>query len=129
MILGLKVALIVVAVRNILLGLAFIIAPYQLTSLLGIGQVADYVLYYMGLLGISLIAPAVWLIAAARDPIQHITWVKFAILVNILGVVVQLYSILQGTVDFSQIWAGIILDAVFGVALLVMYPYRAARVS
>jgi len=34
---------------------------------------------------------------------------------------------MQGTVDFSQDRVGIIEDAVFAVAFLALYPYRAAR--
>ncbi len=129
MIRGLKVVLIVFGVRNILLGLAFIVTPQLVANGLGFGEIADYVPYLMGIFGLSLIAPSVWLIAAARDPLRHITWVKFGILFMILGVVVQLYSVIQGGVDFSQVGIGIITDGVFGAALLVFYPWRAARSS
>ncbi len=132
MIRALKIALIVLGVRNILLGLAFIVIPQLFaniwdSNIWGFGEIADYVPYIMGILGISLIAPSVWLIAAARDPLSHITWVKFGILWMILAVVVQLYSVIQGGVDFSQVRIGIISDAVFAAAFLVFYPWRAAR--
>ena len=127
MILGLKIVLIVFGVRNILFGLALIVTPQLVANLWGLGEITDYVPFIMGALGISLIAPSVWLIAAARDPVRHITWVKFGILWMILAVVVPIYSIIQGAVDFSQAGTGIIMDGVFAVALLVFYPYRAAR--
>lgn len=127
MIRALKVALIVFGVRNILVGLAFIVAPQFFVNIWGVGEIADYVPYIMGALGISLIAPSVWLIAAARDPLRHITWVKFGILWMTLAVVVQLYSVIQGGVDFSQVRIGIVTDAVFAAALLALYPWRAAR--
>ena len=127
MIRGLKVVLIVFGVRNILFGLACIVTPQLVANIWGLGEITDYVPFLMGIFGLSLIAPSVWLIAAARDPLRHITWVKFGILWMILAVVVQLYSVIQGAVDFSQVGIGILQDAVFGVALLVFYPYRAAR--
>ncbi len=127
MIRGLQVVLIVFGVRNILLGLVFIVTPQLFANIWGFGEIADYVPYIMGILGLSLIAPSVWLIAAARDPLRHITWVKFGILWMILAVVVPFYSIIQGAVDFSQVGIGIIQDAVFAAALLVFYPWRAAR--
>ena len=127
MIRGLKVVLIVWGVLHILLGLALIVVPYQAASMMGFGEIADYVPYLMAMVGICFIAPGVWLVVAGRDPLQHITWVKFAILWSILGLVVQLYSVMQGAVDFSQAGVGIIEDAVFAVAFLALYPYSAAR--
>ena len=132
MIRGLKVTLIVFGAISILTGLAHIIFPYQLLSMMGFGEIPDVcrpVAYVMAMVGISFIAPGVWLIAAGRDPLRHITWVKFAILWCILAVVAGLYSITQGVVDFSQVGMVIILDAVFAVVFLALYPYRAARSS
>lgn len=130
MIRGLKVALILFGVISILSGLAHIIAPYQLASMIGFGEIPDVcrpVAYVMAMVGISFIAPGVWLIVAGRDPLRHITWVKFAILWCILAVVAGLYSIIQGVVSFNQVGMVIILDGVFAAAFLVFYPWRAAR--
>ena len=120
-------ALILFGAISILSGLAHIIVPYQLASMVGFGEIADYVPYLMAMVGICFIAPGVWLIVAGRDPLRHITWVKFAILWSILAVVAGLYSIIQDAVNFSQVGMVIILDAVFAVAFLALYPYRAAR--
>ena len=127
MIRGLKVALILYGVIGILFGLAFIFVPYELGSMFGFEEGPEYVPHFLALLGVCFIAPAVFLIAAARDPLRHISWVKFAILWTILAVVAGLYSIVKGYVDFGQAGMGIILDAVFAVAFLVLYPWRAAR--
>ncbi len=127
MIRGLKVALVVWGVVHILLGLALIITPYQVGSMFGFGEIAGYVPYIMALWGAGFIAASVWVIAAGRDPLRHISWVKFVILLSILGLVVQLYSIVQGAADFSQAGVGIIEDAVFAAVFLALYPYRAAR--
>jgi hypothetical protein len=53
--------------------------------------------------------------------------VKFAILWCILGVVAGVYSIIRGFVDFSQAGMQIVLNAVFAVVLLALYPYRSAK--
>ena len=127
MIRALKVALILYGAITILMGLAFIIAPYQAAGMMGFGEIADLGIYIMPLCGMCLIAPAIWLIIAGRDPLRHITWVKFAVLWSVLMLVGQLYSISQGTVDFSQAGVGIIFDAVFAAAFLAFYPYRAVR--
>lgn len=127
MIRALKVAIIVFGVIHILLGLALIFAPYQTSSVLGFGEIAASAVYIAALCGLTFIAASVWLIAAGRDPLRHLIWVKFAISWTLLGVVVQLYLVAQGVVNFSQAGPGIIIDAVFAVAFLAFYPYRAAR--
>ena len=126
MIRGLKIALIVYGAILILSGLAFIIAPYQVASMSGLGEIAAQVPYFMASLGGCFIAVSVWFIVAGLDPLRHISLVKLAILWSSLGVVTGLYSIVQGAVDFSQAGMGIILDAVFAIAFLALYPYRKA---
>ncbi len=126
MIRGLKIALIVYGAILILSGLAFIIAPYQVASMSGLGEIAAQVPYFMALLGGCFIAVSVWFIVAGLEPLRHISLVKLAILWSSLGVVTGLYSIVQGAVDFSQAGMGIILDAVFAIAFLALYPYRKA---
>ncbi len=124
MIRGLKVALIVYGVMQAVLGFAFIIAPHQVGDMFGLGEIADYVPYLMAMLGGCFIAASFVLIVTGLNPLGHINGVKFAILWSILGAITGLYSIVQGAVDFSQAGTGIIIDAVFAVAFLALYPYR-----
>jgi hypothetical protein len=121
--------MIVWGVIGILFGLAYIFVPYELGSMLGFEKGPDYIPAFLASLGGCFIAVSVFVIAAARDPLQHISWVKFAILFSVLGLVIELYSVIRGYVDFSQAGMGIILYAIFAVAFLVFYPYRAARVG
>lgn len=127
MIKALKVLLIIIGVVYILVGLATIIIPDQWAALGGIEEISAYERWLLAVLGASFIAAGVWVIVAWRDPLRHINWVKFVILKSILTVVVGVYLITQDYVDFSQVGPVIILDAVFTVALLALYPWRAAR--
>jgi hypothetical protein len=127
MIRALKVVLIAFGVIEILLGLSLVIMPDQAASMAGISEVSGYLTYFMAQLGTCIIALSVFLIIAARDPLRHINWVKFAIVVCILGAVGGLYSIVRGAVDFSHAGMQIIMDAVFAVLFLALYPYRAAK--
>ena len=124
---ALKVTMIVYGVIGILFGLAYIFVPRQLGAIFGFEQGPEYVSAFLATLGVSFIAPCVFLIAAARDPLRHIYWVKFAILFAILMAVIELYSVIRGYLDFGQAGMGIILHAVFAAAFLVFYPWRAAR--
>jgi hypothetical protein len=124
---ALKVVMIVYGVILILGGLADIVIPDQVAEMYGLGECPGYVKWMAAGMGTILIAAGVWLIAAGRDPLRHIYWVKFVITKSILTVVVTAYSTAQGYVDFSQVMGLIIVDAVFAVAFLALYPWRAAR--
>ena len=127
---ALKVTMIVWAVLRILIGLAFIFVPQQFGEMFGYtAEGPEYMLSILASFGVAMIAPAVFVIAAARDPIRHIYWVKFAILCAALTLLVELYSVIQGYVTFGQAAMSIIAPAVFIAALLVFYPYKAAKGS
>ena len=128
---ALKVTMIVRGVVGILFGLAFIFIPKALGEMFGYATEGgpEYILSFLASLGVFMISVAIFLIAAARDPLRHIYWVKLAILIAILMVVAELYSVIQGYIDFSQAGMGIILNAVFAVAFLVFYPWRAGSIS
>jgi hypothetical protein len=78
---------------------------------------------------IIVIAIGVWAIAAGRDPLRNIYMVKLLITLNILLLILSLYSISQGYLDFSAVLVHIILDVVFAVALLALYPWRGTHSS
>ena len=127
MIRALKVTMIVYGVLGILCGGLYVVIPRQLDVMFGYELGPAYIAAMEVTLGMCFIAACVFLIAAARDPLRHIYWVKYAILFAILMVVADLYSVIQGYVDFGQAVWGIILHAVFAAALLAFYPWRAAR--
>jgi hypothetical protein len=126
MVKSLKVTMIVWAVFHIILGLALIFTPDRAADLFGLGEMADYVGYITALLGACYIVVSAWIIVVARDPLRNISWVKFLISLSVLDLIVQLYSLFQGAVDFSQVGTGIITTAVFTAALLAFYPWRKA---
>ena len=129
MIRALKVTMIVWGIIGILFGLAYIFAPTQLGDMLGYEEGPEYVHAMLASLGGCFIAVSVFIILAARDPLQNISWVKFTILFSLLGLVMELYSVIRGYVDFAQAGMGIILYAIFAAAFLVFYPWRRASRS
>lgn len=129
MIKALRVVMIVFGAIGIFAGLSNIVIPDQGARLYGFGEIADYVRWISALGGASFVAAGVWVIAASRDPIRHIYWVKFEITKSLLFVVVTAYSIIRGYVGFNQVGVLLILFAIFAALFLVFYPWRAARVS
>jgi uncharacterized membrane protein len=84
---------------------------------------ADYVL---ALLGICFIATGAFVIAAAaRGPLENIMWVQFSIVMTVLIAVVAASAIMRGLVTFAQEGPLLIVNAVFAVVFLALYPWRA----
>jgi hypothetical protein len=126
---ALKVTMIVWGIFGILFGLAYILVPEELGTMMGYERGPAYVPYMLAGLAGAFISISVFIIIAARDPLRHINWVKFAILYCSLGLVLGLYSIFRGYVNFDQAGMGIISQAIFTVAFLVFYPWRAVKSS
>lgn len=129
MIKALKVTMIVFGVIVVLVGLANIFVPGLWAGMHGMEESTGYLKWLTALIGAVSITAGVWIIVAGRDPLRHIHWVKFAIMWCILALVIHVYSIIKGYVEFSQIAGFIIVDGGFAVALLALYPWRAARSS
>ena len=126
MIRALKVALVVFGVVMILMGLLLVIFPDKVAST---SEVTGYLRYAIVSLGACLLAAGGFPIAAARDPLRHINWVKFAIAWCILGTAAELYEIARGDVTFSHVGSLMIMHVVFALVFLVLYPYRRAKGS
>jgi hypothetical protein len=129
MIKALKVTMIVYGIIGILFGLGYIIIPDQMADWFNLALGPDSTYSILALLGVENIITAVFIIMAARDPINNISWVKFAIAWGLVAAVAALYAIIRGYVDFSQIGSAIISHAVFAVLLLVFYPWKAMQTS
>ena len=125
----LRVVMIIWAAIAILLGLVYIFMPTQFADMVGFEHGPISTLYLLGMLGVTFIAIGTFLIIAARDPLKNILWVKFAIAWAILAVAIEAYSIGRGFVSFAQVGTGLIIDAIFAVALLALYPWRVKRQS
>ena len=127
MIKALKVTMIVYAIIGILLGLAFIIIPDQMSDWFNVAVFTDFPLYILTLLGVVFIVTGVFYIMAVRDLIKNILWVKYAIAEGLTGALVAVYALMRGYGDFSQVGAAIIIHAVFAILLLIFYPWKARQ--
>jgi hypothetical protein len=129
MIKALKATMIVFGVVEICFGLGFLFFMPAMGAMLGFEKGPDYIQYMGALLGLTLIPISIFIIAAACNPLKHIYWVKFAIWWSVAGVLAALYSMIMGYVNFGQAGMGTIWDALVAVALLIFYPWRAAKQS
>jgi len=127
MIKGLKVAMIVWSAIGILTGLVLIFAPEQFVSMSGFDKGPAYVSYFLALVGIAWTLPGIFVIIAARDPLKHIMWLQMAIFWSILDALAGLFFIIRGNITFSQMGSTVIIDTVFTVIFLALYPWRKAH--
>jgi hypothetical protein len=107
---GLKIALITYAAIQIVQGLILIIAPQWGGDILGFEKGPAYVQNYLALLGISAIVVGVFLMIAARDPMRNLLWVKYIIVLAVLMLAGNLYSVIRDFVTFSQAGMGIVIE-------------------
>ena len=127
MIKALKVTMITYAALGILFGLAFIFVPRQLGAMFGHEAGPASVASLAAALGVSFVAACVFLIIAARDPLKHILWVKYAIVFAILMLAAELSSVIKGNVTLGQAGTTLIIHTIIAAALLAFYPWRTAR--
>jgi hypothetical protein len=126
MIKGLKIAMIIWAAIAILVGTAYIFIPDKLSQMGGFEKAPAWADYVMALLGVCFVATGAFVIVTAvKGPVQHIKWVQFSIVVTILISVVAAYAIMRGVVTFAQEGPLLIVNAIFAVVFLALYPWRA----
>jgi hypothetical protein len=126
---ALRVVLIIFGAISVVSGLMHIFAPGTLMSAMGLKleEMPDAcmpALFSMAMVGISFIAGGVFLIiAGTRDILRNILWVQFGLLWSILAVAASVYSVIRGYVTFNQVMIPFIIDAVFFILLMVLYPW------
>jgi membrane associated rhomboid family serine protease len=121
---ALKVAMTVYGSGGTVFGLFYLFFPRQATAMQGFQADSSYLVATKMALGASLVAVGIFVTIAARDPIKHILWLRFAIVFAILFLVVALYSGFRLFADVGQASVGIIIHGVAAVALLGFYPWR-----
>jgi hypothetical protein len=125
MVKALKVAMIIWAVIAILVGLAYLFLPGQLTAMGGFEKAPAWADYVLALLGVCFVATGVFvIIAAAQGPLKNIMWVQFSIVMTVLIAIVAASAIMRGLVTFAQEGPLLIVNAVFAVVFLALYPWR-----
>lgn len=123
---ALKVVMIIFGAVLIIEGLLDIVIPEQRAMLLGIGDGAGYVMFYMTLLGATWVAVGFWVLVAGLNPLQHLFWVRFSITLPVLLSLILGYSSIRGYVSFDLVAIDLIMNIVFALTFLVLYPWRAS---
>lgn len=119
---ALKVTLIVAAIVSFIFGVMFLIIPDQTGALFNFPEFPPEIRYMVGLWGAAHIAFGVGFVLAARDPARHRTWVQAGVVSYALSLVMTVYYLLRGVIDWSQATVPFIIYIVFLIAFVVLYP-------
>lgn len=115
---GLKMTMVLLGGVLCLEGILDIVLPAQRAA----GMGASNAKLPMAILGATWIAAGVWTAAAARDPLRHLNWVKFALTLPLILLVALLVEVLRGDVPFMGVAIDGAFNALFVTLLIVFYP-------
>ena len=128
---GLKATMYVIGVVGVLFGLSYILIPQQLGEFMGFqtSGSAGYLPYFLASMGGLMIVGSAFILIAAGNPLRHVLWVKYAIAWSLVGLVLEIYSVIVEHVTFSEAMGSMIIYVVFALALFIFYPYKAVKES
>lgn len=119
---GLKITMVVFGAVLGIEGILDIALPMQRAAGMGLGQCASQAQLPMAVLGATWLVAGVWTIVAARDPLRHLNWVKFALTLPLVLLLALAGAALRGDVAFRQVAVDIGFDALFVVLFAVFFP-------
>lgn len=122
----LKITLAVFGAVLAIEGILDIVLPVPRAAGMGLGDSASHAQLAMAILGATWLAAGLWIIIAARDPLRHLNWVKFALTLPLVLLLTLTGAALRGHVAFRQVAIDIVFNVIFFVLFLVFYP-RGAR--
>jgi hypothetical protein len=123
---GLQITMIVWAAIGILFGLEFLFAPGLVYASTGLQEMPAGVTFFLALLGNMYIVSSIFVLLAARNPLEHILWVQMAMAGSLLDLLSALYFVILGFIPFSQAGISVIMNVILLAAFLAFYPWRKA---
>ena len=111
-----RIALKVVGSIQIILGLAYLLAPNMLLLKMGHNQPAADLLYPFGMLASRFLAYGIGLWIISSDPEKHILWIRLMAFIQLIDLAVGVFYTATGAVPlslsafpmFNAIWIGLL---------------------
>ena len=111
-----RIALKVVGSIQIVLGLAYLLAPNMLLLKMGHSQSAADLLYPFGMLASRFLAYGIGLWIISSDPEKHILWIRLMAFIQLIDLAVGVFYTATGAVPlslsafpmFNAIWIGLL---------------------
>ena len=115
-----------IAVVQIVLGLAFLLAPGPTAVVLGLAKAPGWTEWLFGMMAARFLGFGYGMVLAARAPARNLAWIRAMIGIQTVDWLVTLYYLWQGSVTLSQVTTASFLPIVFVLLLAWAYP-RATR--
>ena len=90
-----------VALLQIVLGIGYLFFPGYLLQAMGHSSPPSDIFYPLGMLAARFIAYGIALYVIAEDPVRHVLWIKFMILIQVIDLGVGLYYTATGVLPLS----------------------------
>jgi hypothetical protein len=106
----------------VLIGLALICCPRQLTAAFHFTDLPPAMNFLLGLWGCALTTLGVGYLIAAVDPVRHRLWVCIGIARGAMEAIFGWSCLARGLITWQQSGLSILLAAFMAIAYLVLYP-------
>ena len=113
-----------IAVVQIVLGFAFLLAPDVTGHMLGLAPAPDWTRWMFGMMAARFLGFGCGMLLAARDPDGSTPWIKAMIGIQAIDWVVTLYYVSSGAVTLAQVSTASFLPVIFIIVLLSNFPQQ-----
>lgn len=120
----LRTTLAVVAAFQVVLGIAFIAAPAQFASALGLAPAPAWTAWMFAMFSARAFGFAYGSILAFRDPVRHRSWITAMIGVQAIDWVATVAFIAAGTITVAQATTAAFMPVLFIAGLAWGYPRK-----
>ena len=123
---ALRITMTLYGVGAVLFGLSYLLFPREMSILQGGETATPYLVATKMALGATILVAGGFAAIAAQQPVLRLVWVRFAMTIAAMLFGVSVYS---GLVLYSDLWGaavGLLIHGVFGLAMIVLYPWRRA---
>jgi hypothetical protein len=121
----LRITLITVGAFQLILGLAFLLAPTDTAQLLGLRPAAPpWATWLFAMMAARFLGYAAGMLAAARDPWRHETWIDTMIAVQAVDWIATIGYLLAADLSLRQVSTAAFMPLIFIAALLRWHPRR-----
>jgi hypothetical protein len=118
----LRTTLVVIAAFQVVLGIAFIAAPAQFASSLGLEPAPAWTAWMFAMFSARAFGFAYGSILAFRDPLRHRSWITAMIGVQAIDWIATVAFIAAGTITVAQATTAAFMPVLFIVGLVWGYP-------
>lgn len=113
-----KFVIAVIAVIQVFLGVAMIVAPGPFAEFSGLPEAPEWTGWLFAMFGARCLGYAVGLFAALRDPVAHRLWLQTMLGIQAIDWIATVAYLVGGSVTLSQVTTAAFLPVLFVVALL-----------